>query len=94
MSFTPNPNADFNGASLVDYIDGMTIFEIQQKFPVGVCQGYYDPEAGYNQDEVLFTRNKDGVPFYVYDRYGQVRFGCTIDLSKEEIQEFKNYLSA
>lgn len=46
MSFTPNPNADINGASLVDYIDGMTIFEIQQKFPVGVCQGYYDPEAG------------------------------------------------
>ena len=91
VRFTPNSCADINGASFVELVKDMNIFDVQRKFHDGICDGYYDPEAGYEQDEVLFTRD-DGVNLYVYDRYGQARFGCTKDLSKEEISEFLNYL--
>ena len=74
-TFVPR-QIDTHGTCLAAYADGISQDALLRAFPAGRMEGYYEPEKGYDQDDVGFECVETGEVFNVYARWGAVRVGA------------------
>lgn len=90
MKFTAKP-VDRNGMSLTCYVEKVSMTKLLEKLPEGKMEGYFEPEKGYEEDELGFE-SETGETFYVYSRWNQVRIGSVNGFQTDAALELVKYL--
>ena len=67
------------------YVKHVNMDSLLEQYPEGRMDGCYEPERGYDRDEIGFVDEETGEEFYVYSRFGRVRVGGPTGVNAERL---------